>query len=53
VKQLARKRIAVAADAITNAASVQIVNYPKTEGVLKLLGVPPNIKAVLLCRFKV
>lgn len=38
MKQLARKRVAVAADAIATASSVEIVNYPKTESILKLLG---------------
>jgi hypothetical protein len=34
----ARKRIAIAADALSDASDVKIPNIPKTEAVLRVLG---------------
>lgn len=36
--KVARKRIAIAADALSNASDVKIPNIPKTEAVLRVLG---------------
>ena len=37
-QRVARKRIAIAAEALTNASDVKIPNIPKTEAVLRVLG---------------
>lgn len=41
--KVARKRIAIAADALSNASDVKIPNIPKTEAVLRVLGAVTSI----------
>ncbi len=37
-QRVARKRIAIAAEALSNASDVKIPNIPKTEAILRVLG---------------
>ena len=39
-QRVARKRIAIAAEALSSASDVKIPNIPKTEAVLRVLGAP-------------
>ena len=40
----AKKRIAIAAEALTNASNVKIPNIPKNDAVLKLFGAPLHLE---------
>lgn len=45
-QRVARKRIAIAAEALTNASDVKIPNIPKTEAVLRVLGEHLNVTQI-------
>ena len=48
-QRVARKRIAIAAEALSNASDVKIPNIPKTEAVLRVLGERSDFNTLLHC----
>ena len=48
-QRVARKRIAIAAEALSNASDVKIPNIPKTEAVLRVLGERSDMGTLLHC----
>ena len=45
-QRVARKRIAIAAEALSSASDVKIPNIPKTEAVLRVLGARLSLRQV-------